>query len=129
MNISRKFTRGVEDRPDFGLIYRQYYKKIYNYIYGQFLHRETAEDLTDEVFLAALEHYESYKPERGSLLSWLSAIAHNLAVNYRASAHIRREISVWAIPEHSASDSGWQEHEEGTLKNPVNRRTYRILKN
>ena len=47
MNIPRHFTQGVEDKPDFELIYRQYYKRIYNYVYGQFLHRETAEDVTD----------------------------------------------------------------------------------
>ena len=126
--IPGRFTRGVEERPDFGLIYRQYYKRIYNYVYGQFLHRETAEDLTDDVFLAALEHYGGYDPARGSVHTWLSAIAHNRVVNYRASAHTRREISVWVIPERPAPDSGWQEHEEGTLEDPVNRRAYRILK-
>ena len=97
--IPGRFTRGVEEKPDFGLLYRQYYKRIYNYVYGQFLHRETAEDLTDDVFLAALEHYGGYDPVRGSIHTWLSAIAHNRVVNYRASAHTRREISVWVIPE------------------------------
>ena len=126
--IPGRFTRGVEEKPDFGLIYRQYYKRIYNYVYGQFLHRETAEDLTDDVFLAALEHYGGYDPARGSVHTWLSAIAHNRVVNYRASAHTRREISVWVIPARPATDSGWQEHEEGTLEDPVNRRAYRILK-
>lgn len=28
MNIPRHFTQGVEDKPDFELIYRQYYKRI-----------------------------------------------------------------------------------------------------
>ena len=84
--------------------------------------------MTDEVFLVALEHYDGYDPVRGSVLSWLSAIAHNQVVNYCTSAHTRREISVWAIPERSTADSGWQEHEEGTLENPINQRAYRILK-
>ena len=128
MNIPRHFTQGVEDKPDFELIYRQYYKRIYNYVYGQFLHRETAEDVTDGVFLAALEHYDGFDPARGSILSWLSAIAHNLVVNQQTSAHTRREISVWVVPERSASDFGWRENEEGTLENPVSRRAYRILK-
>ena len=91
------------------------------------LHRETAEDLTDDVFLAALEHYGGYDPARGSVHTWLSAIAHNLVVNYRASAHTRREISVWVMPERPTPDSGWQEQGEGTLTNPVNRRACRIL--
>ena len=126
--ILRRSTQGVEDRPDFGLIYRQYYKRIYNYVYGQFLHRETAEDLTDDVFLNALEHYGGYDPARGSILTWLSAIAHNVVVNHRASAHTRREISVWVLPERPYSESGLQEREEGTLNNPVNQRAYQILK-
>ena len=34
------------DPLDLATIYREYYKRIYNYIYGQILHREAAEDLT-----------------------------------------------------------------------------------
>ena len=72
-----------------------------------------AEDLTDDVFLAALEHYGDYDPVQGSIHTWLSAIAHNRVVNYRASAHTRREISVWVIPERPDPGSGWQEQGEG----------------
>ena len=126
--IPRRSTRGAEERPDFGLVYRQYYKRIYNYVYGQFLHRETAEDLTDDVFLTALEHYGGYDPARGSIYTWLSAIAHNVVVNHRASAHTRREISVCVIPERPDPEAGVQEREERTLTNPVNQRVYRILK-
>ena len=119
---------GAEDRPDFDRLYCQYYKRIYNYVYGLVLHRETAEDLTDDAFLAAWEHYDGFDPARGSALSWLSVIARNRALNYRASAHTRHEFSVWAVPERVGQNSGWQEKEEGTLENPLNRRTFGILK-
>lgn len=128
LNIPGLSVGGAEDRPAFEHLYRQFYKKIYNYVYGMVLHRETAEDLSDDVFLAAWEHYDGFDPARGSVLSWLSAIARNRVVNYRTSAHTRREISVWVVPEHAGPDHGWQDKEEGTLENPVNRRTYRILK-
>lgn len=128
LNIPGLSVGAAEDRPDFGQLYCQYYKKIYNYVYGLVLHRETAEDLADDVFLAALEHYDSFDPARGSALSWLSAIARNRVLNYRASAHTRREFTVWMVPERADPGGGWQENEEGTLENPVNRRTYRILK-
>ena len=36
---------------DFEQIYRDYHKNVYNYIYGQILHREAAEDLTADVFV------------------------------------------------------------------------------
>ena len=128
LNISGRSTGGAEGRPDFEQMYCQYYKKIYNYVYGLVLHREMAEDLTDDMFLAAWEHYDDFDPVRGSALSWLSSIARNRVVNYRTSAHTRHEISVWLVPERADSDYGWQEKEEGTLENPVNWRTYRILK-
>lgn len=127
LNIPGLSPGGAEDRPDFEQLYRQYYKKVYNYVYGRVLHRETAEDLTDDVFLAAWEHYDGFDPARGSALSWLSAIARNRAANYRSSAHTRHEFSVWVVPER-ADPADWQEKEEGTLEDPVNRRAYRILK-
>ena len=37
---------------DFETIYRDYHKSVYSYIYGQLLHREAAEDLTADVFVA-----------------------------------------------------------------------------
>ena len=41
-----------------------------------------AEDITQEVFLAAFDHLESYNSKRASLLAWLLIIARNRCVNH-----------------------------------------------
>lgn len=41
-----------------------------------------AEDVTQEVFLAAFNHLASYSAERASLQTWLFTIARNRCVNY-----------------------------------------------
>ena len=41
-----------------------------------------AEDITQDVFLAAFDHLASYNAQRASLLTWLFTIARNRCVNY-----------------------------------------------
>ncbi|MBR3722883.1 MAG: sigma-70 family RNA polymerase sigma factor [Selenomonadaceae bacterium] len=113
---------------EFQNIYSQYYRKIYNYVYMQLLHREIAEDVTSDVFFAVWKNLENFDPERGNISSWLFAIAHNAVKDYRKKAYFRHETSVWETPETPSQDFLRQDGEEGTLKNPTNRRAYRILK-
>ncbi|SHK32225.1 RNA polymerase sigma factor, sigma-70 family [Selenomonas ruminantium] len=109
---------------DFANIYSKYYKRIYNYLYGQFLHREIAEDVAGSVFLAAMENLERCGPAEGKEAPWLFAMARNMAVNYRLRARCRHEVSVWEVPERPGKDSV---QEEGTLESPSSLRTCRIL--
>src|SRR5206468_790050 len=50
---------------------------------------EAAEELTQDVFLAAWRKAERFDPSRGRLSTWLMTIAHNLAVD-----RLRRETGV-----------------------------------
>lgn len=51
--------------------------------------RESAEELTQDVFLTAWRKATRFDPERGRLSTWLMTIAHNLAVD-----RLRRETGV-----------------------------------
>jgi len=51
--------------------------------------REAAEELTQDVFLAAWRKASRFDPNRGRLSTWLMTIAHNLAVD-----RLRRETGV-----------------------------------
>lgn len=73
-------------KPDFQTIYDKYYDRIYKYVYTMLLHREDAEDIVSETFIAAYMAYEKYDPSISSPATWLSRIAHNRAVNYVKSA-------------------------------------------
>ncbi len=53
---------------------------------------EAAEELTQDVFLAAWRKSAHYDPARGRLSTWLMAIAHNLAVD-----RLRREAGKMPI--------------------------------
>ncbi|MGE3279116.1 MAG: RNA polymerase sigma factor [Candidatus Altimarinota bacterium] len=68
--------------PEFEAYYDQYKHKIYSYLYYRSgRNKELAEDLTSEVFMKALEKFESYKPD-SSFQSWVYAIAHNHLVDH-----------------------------------------------
>ncbi len=75
----------------FGEIYDLYVDKIYNYIYYRVKKKEEAEDLTQTVFLKALEAIKRYESRTVPFSSWLFRIAHNIVVDhYRKSKTIER---------------------------------------
>ena len=47
------------DADAFGLLYDRYIDKVYAYVYGRVGHRQTAEDLTADVFVNALRRIGS----------------------------------------------------------------------
>lgn len=65
---------------EFPQIYSQYVTRIYRYIYARAGNKEAAEELTAQVFLAALQAYPNYK-KTGSLPAWLFTIARNKMVD------------------------------------------------
>lgn len=67
-------------RPLFADAYRRYRLAIFRVIQKSVHDRETAEELTQEVFLRAWNKMESYE-ERGKLLNWLYVIAGNIVLN------------------------------------------------
>ena len=112
------------DPLDLATIYREYYKRIYNYIYGQILHREAAEDLTADVFVAVAAHIEQFESSRGNFATWLFTIARNITRNYHLRSSTRLEEYRGELPECAAdTPKGWDE----SLRSPENIRTERIL--
>ena len=74
----------------FGLLYRNYAAVIYRYVYVRTGRVEEAEDLTQEVFLKALNSIHSYRDQGKPFRSWLVRIAHNLLVDrYRRVDKVR----------------------------------------
>lgn len=109
---------------DFEQIYRDYHKNVYNYIYGQILHREAAEDLTADVFVAVATHLGQFDPARGSLTAWIFTIARNLTLNYLMRASTRLEEVREELPEKSAPAlSTWDD----SLRSPESLRAEHIL--
>ncbi|OPX44952.1 RNA polymerase sigma factor SigM [Ruminiclostridium hungatei] len=63
----------------FAMLYRDYYKIIYRYLYSLTFNRQKAEDLTQDVFVKAMCLMDF--PD-ARIKSWLLTVAHNLHVDY-----------------------------------------------
>src|SRR6266581_4471748 len=71
---------------------------------------EAAEELTQDVFLAAWRKAARFDPARGRLSTWLMAIAHNLAVDrLRRETGVARPTLVFVdeVPDAPGVDEEW----------------------
>lgn len=84
--LIRKAQRG--DTACFGELYDHYLPKIYRYIFAKVNHREYAEDIAHEVFLAAWKNLPGYRERGYPFSSWLYRIARNEIIDhYRLEKH------------------------------------------
>jgi RNA polymerase sigma-70 factor (ECF subfamily) len=70
------------DAGAFTEIYEAYFDKIYRYVTLKIGDRTEAEDMTQQVFLKALESISSFKWQGAPFSAWLYRIAHNQIVDY-----------------------------------------------
>jgi RNA polymerase sigma-70 factor (ECF subfamily) len=87
------------DRKAFGKLYDLFSKKIYRFHYYRCYHRETAEDLTSQTFLKALERLSTFRPERGPFSAWIYGIARNcLMDHFRQKTNSVELEDIWEMP-------------------------------
>ncbi|MCR5499132.1 MAG: sigma-70 family RNA polymerase sigma factor [Acetatifactor sp.] len=101
-------------------IFREYYKPIYNYVYMQILHREEAEDLVSDIFIKAMNAYDSYDPAKASAKTWLFRIAKNhLIDHYRKQAahptYVTEDEVLEAIPSQRDDYAGIEDETNKTV--------------
>ncbi|WP_227938796.1 RNA polymerase sigma factor [Alkalihalobacillus deserti] len=77
---------------------RKYYKSIYAFIYRKVGDKETAYDLTQEVFIKVIQRIQSYS-HKGTFKSWLFSIAINHCRDYWGSAYYRHTSQKTELPE------------------------------
>ena len=108
-------------------VYLAYYERVYNYIYSRLLQRETAEDLTADVFVAMLLHLNDFSGPEDGIVPWLCRIAHNTVVDYHKKARVCREISVSQVPETPDPGAGKTEGDD-SLESPDSFMAEKILR-
>lgn len=70
------------DQEAFTQLYEEHFDKIYRYIALRIGNEAEAEDMTQQVFLNALQSISSFRWKGVPFSSWLFRIAHNQAVDY-----------------------------------------------
>jgi len=86
---------------EFGRLYDKYIRKIYDFIYYKTMHRETAEDLTSQAFLKALERIGSFDGSKGTFSAWLYCLARNTVIDhYRTRKRDANIEDIWDLAGH-----------------------------
>lgn len=81
----RLVDRAKTDAEAFGMLYDRYFPRIYGFVYSRVHDRETAEDVTSEVFCKALGAIARYQQWGHPFSAWLFRIATNaISDHYRA---------------------------------------------
>lgn len=75
------------EKQSFETVYLDNHRYIYNLVFSKLCHRQTAEDITSDVFLRALRNYDSFDPEKSSPRTWLCRIASNAVIDYFRRKH------------------------------------------
>ena len=70
------------DEEAFAQLYEEYFNKIFRYIVIRIGDAMEAEDITQQVFLKALQSIGSFKWKGAPFSAWLYRIAHNQVVDY-----------------------------------------------
>lgn len=93
-NLADRFRAG--DGDALRLTYDRYARAVYHLAYSSLGSAADAEDATQACFVAAWLGRETYRPDRGSLLSWLLGIARRKVVD-RVRAEARQARAVEAV--------------------------------
>jgi len=80
--------------PDFEQWFRDYQPTVYRYVRFRLANRETAEDVTSQVFMKALRAIDRYDPGRAAPKTWLLRIARNAVTDHLRSLKRRSSLHV-----------------------------------
>jgi len=82
LNLSIKQFKKSGDSVYFEKIYHHFLPKIYRFIFFQVLNKQTAEDLTSEVFMKIYNNIRGSNLNSLTFKAWAFKIAHNTAIDY-----------------------------------------------
>ncbi|MGW2827161.1 RNA polymerase sigma factor [Streptomyces sp. NPDC001443] len=88
--LARRFCAGEE--PALAEAYQRWGALVFTLARRSLNHSQDAEDVTQQVFLAAWRARARYQPERGALAGWLVGIARHVIADAHAARARRAEI-------------------------------------
>lgn len=85
-----------------------YYLFVYKYLLHLTLHQQSAEDLTQDTMVRAIEKIRLYDERRSKFSSWLMTIATRLYFDHRRKNRRERAVSMAPISETDTRQLRWQ---------------------
>jgi len=86
------------DSTAFDQLYIRHLKGVYAFIFYRVMDKMTAEDITSQTFIKALEHIGSYDSDKGAFSTWLYRIARNtLLDHFRTTRPTKNIDDVWDL--------------------------------
>jgi RNA polymerase sigma factor (sigma-70 family) len=92
LNICIKKYKNNGDTFYFEKIYRHFLSKIYRYIFLKILDKETAEDLTSEVFIRVYRNLNKVNLNAITIKIWIYKIAKNLIIDHFRGSQNKQNI-------------------------------------
>ncbi len=113
LRIANLVSRAQSGQAEaFGVLYEEHEGQIFRYVLARTGQVELAQDLTQEVFVRALDNIGQYHDRGSQFSSWLLRIAHNLLIDYYRSAAKRRSVDLSGVQTALADPSAVTEDED-----------------
>ena len=81
---------GSGDAEAFAALYDRHGRAAYSLAYRMMGERQAAEDLAQDAFLKVWRSASAYRPERGSVRTWVLSIVHNRGIDQLRTLASRR---------------------------------------
>jgi RNA polymerase sigma-70 factor (ECF subfamily) len=105
-DVNTELIHGAQDGDQamVAALYEHFNRGIFRYLYYRVGERQTAEDLTSEVFVRMLRFISGFRPPSSTFQAWLFQIARNVANDHfrKTGSHPLSELSE-ALPADSAA--------------------------
>jgi RNA polymerase sigma-70 factor (ECF subfamily) len=86
-----------KDTKHFAVLYDKYYEQLFRYIYQRVDSKEEAFDITQQVFIKALDNLHKYEYRGVPFASWLYRIASNEMTNSFRLQKIQRTVNIDSV--------------------------------
>jgi len=82
LNLYLKLFKKSGDKAYFEKIYHHFLSNIYRFVFFQILNKQTAEDITSEIFIKVYNNLRKSNLNSATFKSWLYKIAQNTITDY-----------------------------------------------
>lgn len=115
------------DPAAFAALHQRYFDQVYWYMRARTGNEGDANDLTQQVFLQALEALPRYRDRGLPFAAWLFRIAHNTVTNYHRARRRHRWIVPWRLVSEAALASPAEEVEAQVLHDEALARLHELI--